>query len=433
MVEMSKSAVEAIDALPSNLMEKICELDNLRRAYKRVVSNGGAAGIDKMVVKELHTWASANISELRSQLLEGNYQPTLIRGVNIPKPQGGVRCLGIPTVIDRWVQKAILQILEPMYDPNFSVASFGFRPKRSAHQAINQAQAYVKEGYVYTVDIDLEKYFDRVNHDLLMGRLARRIGDKRLLKLIRRFLTAGMMMEGVVSKREAGTPQGSPLSPLLSNIVLDELDKELERRGHKFVRYADDCNIYVKSQHSAERVLQSITDWLWNKLKLRVNPTKSAADRASNRRFLGYRIARNSSLIAPESLNRLKLKLRNLTRRRSPLPMTERIAKLNALIIGWVQYFRLAPCRHFLVNLDTWLRRRLRCVKLYELKRAFARAKFLISQGVAEWQAWLLATSGKGLWRLSCSPQVNAAMGMKWFADLGLVSLEQRYLKVKGV
>jgi RNA-directed DNA polymerase len=420
--------------LTQNLMERICERDNLRRAYKQVVSNRGAAGVDRMTIDELFAWAQKNIEALRESLLNGIYQPQVIRGVSIPKPSGGLRTLGIPTVVDRLVQQAILQILQPIYDPEFSDHSYGFRPTRSTHQALLKARSYVDAGFDKVVDMDLEKFFDKVNHDILMSRLARRIGDKRLLLLIRRFLTAGMMENGVTSlSRSQGMPQGSPLSPLLSNILLDDLDKELERRGHRFVRFADDCNVYVKSQEAAERVLKSLTGWLARQLRLTVNATKSAADSVRNRKFLGYRISVGQFRIAPESIDRLKVKLRKLSARRSPQSLEDRVEKLNQVIRGWVNYFKLADARIKLLQLDQWLRRRIRCLRLHQLKRTFPRVAFLKSQGVSSKVAWMTMLSGKGLWRLANTPAVSMAMNLKWFEDLGLLSLEMQYLKLKEV
>lgn len=420
--------------LTSNLMERICELENLRKAYRQVVSNRGAAGVDRMTVDELFAWAQKNMEALRQSLLTAAYKPQNIRGVPIPKPTGGVRMLGIPTVVDRLVQQAILQVLQPIFDSGFSDNSYGFRPGRSTHQALLKARSYVDDGFNKVVDMDIEKFFDRVNHDILMSRLARRIGDKRLLLIIRRFLTAGMMENGVTSlERSEGMPQGSPLSPLLSNILLDELDKELEKRGHRFVRFADDCNVYVKSHDAARRVLASLSRWLSKRLQLKVNENKSSASTVGKRKFLGYRITKGQFQIAPESIDRLKTKIRVITRRRSPQSIEERVEKLNQLIRGWINYFKLASARSLLHEIDRWMRRRIRCLRLHQLKRTFPKVAFLKSLGVSARVAWMTMSSGKGNWRLGNTPAVNIAMNLKWFEDLGLLSLEMYYLKLKEV
>lgn len=412
-------------ALTQNLMERICEKSNLRSAYRKVVSNRGAAGVDRMTVDELHAWTSKNIESLKQSLLDGSYQPRDIRAVPIPKPSGGIRTLGIPTVIDRFVQQAILQVLQPLCDPYFSDHSYGFRPLRSAHQALQKAQGYVAEGFAFVVDMDLEKFFDKVNHDILMDRLSKRFQDKVLLRLIRRFITAGMMQDGLTpAKREEGMPQGSPLSPLLSNILLDELDKELEKRGHRFVRFADDCNVYVQSQRSAERVLGSLEGWLWQVLRLKVNRQKSAAGRSHLRKFLGYKVHSHSLWIAPESIARFKDKVRRLTARLKPHSIEERVEKLNQLLIGWFNYFRLGASKTSMRTLDQWIRRRIRCLKLHQLKRTFQRVAFLKQRGLSSKAAWMTMQSGKGCWRLAISLAANLAMDTQWFEELRLVSLK---------
>lgn len=343
------------------LMEEIAGSANLNQAWKRVKANKGAAGVDGMSVTELLPWIRANRDRLIASLLDGSYQPNTVRGVEIPKPGGGVRQLGIPTVVDRLVQQAILQILEPILDPTFSGSSFGFRPGRSAHDALAQAQRYVADGRGIVVDIDLEKFFDRVNHDVLMARLARRIGDKRLLRIIRAFLNAGMMQGGVVIERHEGTPQGGPLSPLLANLLLDDLDKELERRGHCFCRYADDCNIYVRSEAAGERVMASVTAFIEGRLRLKVNRQKSAVASVEERSFLGHRLLPEGRLgIAPKSLARAKERLRRLTRRNRGIALERMIAEVNSFTTGWVTYFRHAACKGVLAGLDEWLRRKLR-------------------------------------------------------------------------
>ena len=317
------------------LMERICERENLNRAYKRVKQNRGSAGVDGLSVHDLGPWLAAHREELVRSLLEGSYQPQAVRGVEIPKPGGGVRQLGIPTVVDRLVQQAILQVLDPLIEPTFSESSYGFRPGRSAHQALRKAQEYVAEGRAVVVDVDLEKFFDRVNHDVLMSRLARRVSDKRLLRIVRRFLEAGMLKQGVCVERHEGTPQGGPLSPLLANLLLDELDQELERRGHRFCRYADDCNIYVQSHASGERVLASVTRFLEERLRLRVNRTKSAVAHVSERKFLGHRLLAGGRLsIAPQSRERAKDRIREITRRNRGVSIQRMVSELNRFCRG---------------------------------------------------------------------------------------------------
>lgn len=415
-------------ALTQALMEEVASSANLNQAYKRVKANKGAAGVDEMSVAELIPWLRQNREGLIASLLRGSYQPKTVRGVEIPKPGGGVRQLGIPTVLDRLVQQAILQVLEPILDPAFSASSFGFRPGRSAHQALAQAQEYVADGRGIVVDIDLEKFFDRVNHDVLMSRLARHIGDKRLLKIVRGFLEAGMMQGGVVIERHEGTPQGGPLSPLLANLLLDDFDKELERRGHCFCRYADDCNIYVRSQAAGERVLASSAAFLEGRLRLKVNVQKSAAAPVGERSFLGHRLLPGGRLgLAPKSLKRAKERLRRITRRNRGIALKRMVAELNSFTTGWVTYFRHAAAKTALSQIDEWLRRKLRCVRLKQCKRVKPTVDFLVKNGVPEWRAWLLALSGKGWWKLSGSPPAHEAMTLQWFEEIGLISLSTRY------
>ncbi|MHC4932583.1 MAG: group II intron reverse transcriptase/maturase [Planctomycetota bacterium] len=413
-------------------MERICEPENLRRAYKRVKRNRGSPGVDGMTVDELGPWLEVHGEELVASLLEGSYEPEPVRGVEIPKPGGGVRQLGIPTVKDRFAQQAILQVLDPLLDPTFSESSYGFRPGRGAHQALRKASEYVAEGRTTVVDVDLEKFFDRVNHDVLMGRLARRIADKRLLKIIRRLLGAGIMKDGVVIERYEGTPQGGPLSPLLANVLLDELDKELERRGHPFCRYADDCNVYVRSQAAGERVMASVTRFLEKRLRLRVNRTKSAVAHVSERKFLGYRLLAGGRLtIAPESLERAKGRIRAITRRNRGVSLERMISELNSFLTGWVTYFRLAKAKTHLARLDEWLRRKLRCVRLKQRKRGRSVTDFLVSLGVPRWRARSLGGSGRGWWRMAGSPQATEAMDLQWFRDQKLDCLTERYLELQ--
>jgi RNA-directed DNA polymerase len=430
----ARAAWEQQRALTQMLMEEVASSANLNQAYRRVKANKGAAGVDAMSITELLPWIRENRERLIASLLDGSYQPNTVRGVEIPKPGGGKRQLGIPTVVDRLVQQAILQVLEPILDPTFSSSSFGFRPGRSAHQALAQAQTYVADGREIVVDIDLEKFFDRVNHDILMARLARRIGDKRLLRIVRRFLEAGMMQAGVCIARQEGTPQGGPLSPLLANLLLDDLDKELERRGHCFCRYADDCNVYVRSQASGERVMASIVAFLEGKLRLKVNRAKSAVAPVSERSFLGHRLLSGGRLgLAPKSLDRIKERLRRITRRNRGIALERMIAEVNSLVTGWVTYFRHAACNSTLRELDTWLRRKLRCVRLKQCKRAKPIADFLAKCGVPARRAWPMALSGKGWWRRSGSPPANEAMTLQWFARLGLVSLQAHHAALQVV
>jgi RNA-directed DNA polymerase len=415
-------------ALTSDLMERVCDPKNLNQAYKRVKSNGGAPGVDGRSVTELSPWLAEHKQELIHSLLEGSYRPELVREVEIPKPDGGKRQLGIPTVVDRLVQQAILQVLDPLLDPAFSESSYGFRPGRSAHQALRQAQKYVADGRDIVVDLDLEKFFDRVNHDVLMSRLARRIADKRLLRITRRFLEAGILRQGVCVERYEGTPQGGPLSPLLANLLLDDLDKELESRSHCFCRYADDCNIYVRSEAAGQRVMASVTAFLEGHLRLRVNRDKSAVAAVRDRQFLGYRLGSEGRLgIASKSLQRAKERVRQTTRRNRGISFGRMIQELNEFLTGWVTYFRLAEGASVLKQLDGWIRRKLRCVRLKQKKRSKPIARFLRSLDVPESRVWLLAGGGKGWWRKAGSPPAAEAMTNQWFRDQGLVSLADRY------
>jgi RNA-directed DNA polymerase len=416
-------------ALTDQLMEQVCDPKNLIRAYRRVRSNKGKPGVDGMTVHELADWLRSNHAALTASLLDGTYQPQPVRGVQIPKPGGGQRQLGIPVAVDRLVQQAILQVLNPILDPTFSNSSYGFRPGRDAHMALEQARKYVaQEGREIVVDLDLEKFFDRVNHDILMSRVARRIGDKRLLLIIRRFLQAGMMQDGVCVSRDEGTPQGGPLSPLLSNLLLDDLDQELERRGHCFCRYADDCNIYVRSLAAGQRVMESVTQFLEGKLRLRVNREKSAVAPVGERKFLGHRLLLNGKLgIAPKSIQRAKEKIRQITRRNRGVSLARVIVELNLFLVGWITYYRYAACRAELLRLDEWIRRKLRCYRLKQRKRGSSVARFLRRLGVSAIQASRLAGSGKGLWRLALTQQMNAALSVEWFSQQGLVSLAVKY------
>jgi len=417
------------------LMEQVLSSENMRAAYKRVVSNKGAAGADGMPVDALKAHLYATWEATKEALLSDSYKPSPIRVVEIAKPNGGTRRLGIPTVQDRLIQQALLQVLSSIFDPSFSAQSYGFRPGRSAHQAVLQAQAYVAEGYVWVVDIDLEKFFDRVNHDMLMARVARQVEDKRVLRLIRRYLQAGLLQEGVVSVPREGTPQGGPLSPLLSNILLDDLDKELERRGHRFCRYADDCNVYVKSQAAGERVLTSLTGFLEKRLKLKVNAAKSGVDRACRRDFLGYSMTpgRKPRLkVAPSAQKRFRLKLRKVLKQARGKNLKTTIADIRPILLGWMQYYRLAQVKNVFERLDEWVRRRLRCIVWRQLKRPFARAKQLMARGLPEEQAWRSACNGRGPWWNAGATHMNLAFPKAFFASLGLVSLLNQHLRFQA-
>lgn len=424
------AASEPARALSANLMEEVTRRENLNQAFLRVRANKGAGGVDGMTVDELSGWIASHKEEFLASLLDGTYQPQPVRGVEIPKPGGGVRQLGIPTVVDRLVQQAILQVLEKILDPTFSASSFGFRPGRGAHEALAQASRYVSEGRSIVVDLDLEKFFDRVNHDILMSRLARRVGDRRLLRIIRRFLEAGMLQNGVSVDRHEGTPQGGPLSPLLANLLLDDLDRELERRGHKFCRYADDCNIYVGSRAAGERVLASVSRYLEERLKLRVNRSKSAVASVQERKFLGHRLLEDGTqTIAPQSLDRVRDRIRKITRRNRGVSFEQLVRELNSFLTGWVAYFRHAKAKGVLSNLGSWVRRKLRCVRLKQRKRAKAIAEFLHGLGVPWDRCWTTAACGKGWWRMAHSPAAQEAMNLAWFKAQGLVDPPTRYLQ----
>jgi len=382
-----------------------------------------------MTVDELADWLRNHHETLTTSLLEGTYWPLPVRGAQFRKPDGGQRQLGIPVVVDRLVQQAILQVLNPIWDPTFSHSSYGFRPGRDAHMALEQARKYVaQEGREIVVDLDLEKFFDRVNHDILMSRIARRIGDKRLLRIIRRYLQADMMQDGVRVTRDEGTPQGGPLSPLLANLLLDDLDQELERRGHYFCRYADDCNIYVQSLTAGQRVMESVTRFLEEKLRLRVNRLKSAVAPVGERKFLGHRLLLNGKLgIASKSIKRAKEKIRQITRRNRGVSLARVIVELNLFLVGWILYYRNAACRFDLQCLDEWVRRKLRCYRLKQRKRGKSLAGFLQHLGASPSFAHRLASSGKGWWRLSLARPVHQALSKDWFASQGLTSLVDKY------
>ena len=385
-----------------DLMEAVVERENMLNALRRVVSNKGAAGVDALSVEELKPYMQAHWGQIKEHLLEGRYQPQPVLRVEIPKPGGqGVRKLGIPTAVDRLIQQALHQVLNPLFDPDFSDSSYGFRPGRSAHRALGQAREHVVDGRRWVVDLDLEKFFDRVQHDVLMSRVARKVRDKRVLCLIRRYLEAGIMEGGLISQSVMGMPQGGPLSPLLSNILLDDLDKELERRGHRFCRYADDVNVYVGSRRAGQRVLDSIEKFLARRLRLRVNRQKSAVDRPWKRKFLGYSMTwhkRPRLKVAPASVKRLKLKLKEAFRRGRGQNLGKFIEELALTLRGWINYFRLSEVKGIFEELDGWIRRRLRLIIWRQGKRAYARAKGLMKRGLGEGRAWESATNGRGPW-----------------------------------
>lgn len=418
----------------AELWEQVWERENLLAALKRVERNGGAPGIDGMTVEELRPYLREHWLEIRETLDQQSYQPSPVRRVEIDKPEGGVRLLGIPTVLDRFLQQAMAQVLTPLFEPRFSPASYGFRPGRSAHEAVKQAQEYVQAGYEWVVDIDLEKYFDQVNHDMLMARVARVVADKRVLKLIRAYLKSGVMVNGVVQDTGEGTPQGGPLSPLLSNIMLDDLDKELEKRGHKFVRYADDCNVYVRTQRAGERVMESVKAYLEKKLKLKVNPKKSKVERATRVKLLGFSFyERNGEVrirVASQSVARFRKKLRGLTKRTRSGKLEEVIETINGYLMGWMAYYRLADTPSVFAGLDSWIRRRLRQMIWKRWKRGKTRYRELVKLGVPRGRAALGAV-GKSPWHMSKTPVVNEALSNAYLQNSGLRSLKARYQELR--
>ena len=417
------------DETPS-LMDEVVGRENMMAAYTRVVRNRGAAGVDGLTVDDLAEHCRVHWPRIREELLEGRYRPDPVRRVTIPKPGGGERTLGIPTVLDRMIQQALLQVLQPIFDPLFSPDSYGFRPGRSTHDAVLRARVHVRAGHRWVVDLDLEKFFDRVNHDVLMSRVARRVDDRRVLRLIRRYLQAGVLEGGVVSPRREGTPQGGPLSPLLSNILLDEWDKELERRGHRFVRYADDCQIYVRSASAGQRVLASVTRFLEGRLRLRVNRAKSAVARPWERTFLGYGFTAHieTRLTVPrESIARLKGKLRVLWRRGRGRPIRRVIAELTPIIRGWVAYFRHSDVRGVFEALDGWLRRRLRLILWRQWKHPRTRASRLLRLGLDRHRAFRSSCNGRGPWWNAGASHMNQAVPTRLLRRLGLVSCLDEY------
>jgi len=411
------------------LLDRILSSENLRTAYHRVVTNKGAAGIDGMEVESLKPYLQDNWKQIEEQLKAGRYKPKAVRRVEIPKSGGGVRKLGIPTVTDRFIQQAIAQELSKEYEPTFSEYSYGFRAGRSAHDAVKQAERYINEGNGYVVEIDLEKFFDTVNHDYLMQRISRRIGDKEVLKLIRRYLQAGVMENGVSVKNEEGTPQGGPLSPLLANILLDELDKELEDRGHKFVRYADDINIYVQTQRAGERVMESVGQYLEKKLKLRVNKEKTKVKTPTKAKILGLSFWKGKTQweirIAPSSIEKLKAKLKQLTDRSWSISMAERIKRINQLLRGWLGYFRIGKSKSALGKVEEQLRTRLRIIKWKEWKRVRTRIAELIKLGVPKAKAYQHANTRKSYARVAHSPILTSSLTKAYFTSIGLLPLQQ--------
>ena len=420
------AAAESIGPPTDTLMEEVLRRENLFAALKRVKANKGAPGVDGMSVEELPSYLREAWPVIREQLLSETYVPSPVREVHLPKPGGGTRMLGIPTVLDRLITQAILQVMSPIFDRDFSAHSYGFRPGRSAHQAIEQARRYMEAGNRWVVDLDLEKFFDQVNHDLLMNRVARKIKDKRLLRLIRRYLTAGILHGGLVSIREAGTPQGSPLSPLLSNILLDEFDKELERRGHCFCRYADDANVYVRSRRAGDRVMASLTHFLESKLRLKVNRAKSAVDRPWKRKFLGYTVTNHRSprlKPAPQSVQRAKDRIREITHKGRGRNILRVIKEINQFTRGWVGYFRLATVKQAFEALDQWLRRRLRKILWEQWKKPKTRFRRLVALGVKAERARKATATGLGAWWNAGASHMHAAITNRLLAQWGLLSL----------
>jgi RNA-directed DNA polymerase len=411
------------------LMEVVCNRENLWKALTRVQANRGSPGVDGMTVHQLADYLKEHWPAIREQLLGGTYKPQPVKRVEIPKPDGGVRKLGIPTVLDRFVQQAVLQVLQEQWDPTFSEHSYGFRPGGSAHQAVAAVQQYMTEGLRWVVDLDLEKFFDRVNHDRLMAAVAQRVKDKRVLKLIRALLNAGVMENGLVSPTDEGAPQGGPLSPLLSNLVLDELDRELVKRGHRFARYADDCNIYVRSERAGQRVMASVTQFITRRLKLKVNEAKSSVARPWDRKFLGFSFTNGREpkrRIAPKARQRFKDRVRELTRRTRGISLPVMVNQLAEYLRGWRGYFSFCQTPSMLKDLDSWVRRRLRCVQWKQWKRGKRRFAELRRLGVGKDLAAQTAGSPHGPWRISRSPALSFALPDAFFVALGLPLLSVR-------
>jgi RNA-directed DNA polymerase len=413
------------------LLEEIVSGDNMKAALKRVKANKGSHGVDGMKVDELPTYLATEWPTIRQSLLDGTYVPKPVRRVEIPKPDGGMRLLGIPIVLDRLIEQAMAQKLSAVFEPGFSRHSYGFRPGKRAHDAIRAAREFIQEGYVWVVDIDLEKFFDQVNHDKLMARVARKVKDKRVLKLIRRYLESGVLINGVKIASDEGTPQGGPLSPLLANIMLDDLDKELERRGHRFCRYADDCNIYVKSKRAGERVMASVSNYIRKRLSLKINEGKSAVDRPGKRKFLGFSFYRRKERIGirihPKSVKRFKDKVRDITNKNVGMSMEERLRRLNLLTVGWINYFGLADAKYMMKELDEWIRRRLRACHWKQWKRIGTKHDNLVRLGVHDSKAWEWANSRKGYWRIAGSWVLSTSLTNDCLEKIGFKSLVKHY------
>ena len=415
----------------SRLLEDVLERNNMLEAMYRVIRNKGSYGIDGMKTDELREHVKKTWATVKTKLLEGKYNPSPVRRVEIPKPDGGVRSLGIPTVQDRMIQQAIAQVLSKLYEPTFSESSFGFRPNRGAKNAIKQSETYINQGYKWVIDMDLEKFFDKVNHNILMGKLEKKIKDKRLLKLIRKYLESGVLINGIKVSSEEGTAQGGPLSPLLAIIILDDVGKELEKRGHKFCRYADDCNIYVKSKRAGLRVMDSITRIIENERKLKVNKDKSAVDVVSKRKFLGFSFYFIKGVakirIHEKSIKRFKEKVKSITNRNRGISMDLRLLKLNDSIKGWINYFGIANAKRKLLELDKWIRRRLRACIWKQWKKIRTRYRNLVKLGIDNWKAWEYANTRKGHWKISGSPILSKSLHNKYLESIGFVSLTQTY------